>query len=399
MPTAKAHLPHFVIKDKAQKGAYAFSEIVTSRVLSDIANRLTGQPKYTCEFDPKGYNKGRLAIITYRGRQSFVSFSESGKIGGRNSFFQSVTTALITYYKSRHTSTGIYFYFLPFNGKIEGAYFRFMYRLMATAGFIFLNAQSVLKHKIIPFNSIEDVITARQINKGRNRSNNSTNVTKGSDGAIEVYAKTYGANKKEAALLCIVASRLAHDSMRLFEIRENDLTVLPKPDMEVIRGLGNVTVLPTDMTMERDLFDHNNSLRSPRFNDNLLDKLGPKKCSFCECEIPELIQGAHIWPVAEIKKEPLHIDSKVAHALDGDNGIWLCENHHKLFDRHLLIINTSGNLLYVSDLDKKAFSYIRSITSTTVIPETILTTGFSNYLAKRSILADESQYLLFKSSD
>lgn len=42
----------------------------------------------------------------------------------------------------------------------------------------------------------------RKVNADRNRSNNSTYLTKGTDGALEVYGKTYGANKYETSLIC-----------------------------------------------------------------------------------------------------------------------------------------------------------------------------------------------------
>lgn len=381
---SKTKKPHFLIKNNPQKGGYKYSDILTPSVLKDICVRATGCKEYTVYFDNDGYNKGRLVKIDYNGSVTYVTLSEAGKIKGRNYFFQSLTTALIRYHQDESTKKRICFYFLKPEGSIETDYFKFMYRLMATAGFVFLNATNYLADAILPFTSIEDIIAARYQNKGRNRSNNSTYITKGLNGITEIYGKTYGASKKETTLLCIVSSRVAK-SVKLYEICEQELTVLPEPDLEVIRSLKNVSVIPTDLTMERREFEVDNSLRSPRYIYNLLAKLGPKKCALCDCEIPELIAGAHIWPVADIKKmEGLGFDDKLRHATDGDNGLWLCDNHHKILDEHFLKIESDGELKCRAGLAERAISFIKDITSVHQIASTLLTGKFRGYLHKRN---------------
>jgi len=378
--------PHFVIKNNPQKGGYLFSDIITPDILEDICKKVTGCTKYTYEFVNGGYNKGRLATIRYRGGTTYVSFSETGEIGGRNYFFQSLTTALVEYYLDTNDDKRICYYFLPLSGNAETKYFKFMYRLMATAGVEFLNADSFLNETIYPFISVDDMISARYINRIHNRSNKSTYLTRSSKDKIEIYGKTYGANKKETTLICIAVSRLTPQTsqIELYEICEQDLSVLPAPDQKAIRNLGNVKIIPTDLTMERNEFDENNSLRSPRFIYNLLERLGPKKCALCGCEIPELVEGAHIWSVTDIKRTPgLSIEERIECATDGENGIWLCENHHKMFDEDLLRISLSGMIEYKPILEEKSKNYIRNTTPITQLSPRILTTGFATYLQYR----------------
>ena len=254
---------------------------------------------------------------------------------------------------------------------------------MATAGVKFLNTDNILKQQICPFTTVDDVIAARDKNRNQNKGNNSTYITRSSEGITQIYGKTYGASKKEAALLCIAVSRLAAQ-IELYEICEQDLSELPKPDLEVIQLLGNIKIIPTNLTMERREFEKDNSLRSPSFTYNLLEKLGPKKCALCECGIPELIEGAHIWPVADIKNTPdLDIESKIEFATDGDNGIWLCENHHKLFDADFLRSGLSGTIEWRPGLEIKSTKYMSDITLITQLAFEILTTPFADYLKKR----------------
>ncbi|MDR0644691.1 MAG: hypothetical protein LBG05_07265 [Treponema sp.] len=73
-----ANKPLITIKNNAQKGGYTFSDILTKDILLDVCARITGQEEYTVSFDGTGYNKGRLALIEYAGKTTYVSFSEPG---------------------------------------------------------------------------------------------------------------------------------------------------------------------------------------------------------------------------------------------------------------------------------------------------------------------------------
>jgi hypothetical protein len=382
-------IPQFTIVNKSQKGGYEYSELLIPALLQDICKRITGCSKYNVRYVEDGYNKGRLAILDYNNVRTYVSLSFTGQIVSRNSFFQSLTTALVQYYMDTRNESNkrICFYFLPLIGNVETDYYKFMYRLMATTGVEFLNPEMFLTQTIQPFTSVDDVITARDKNKNTNKSNNSTYLTKGHLGTPQIYCKTYGANKKEAALLCMALSHISR-CMQLFEIGEQGLRELPKPDMDVIKRLGRVEIIPTDITLERNEFEYNNSLRSPKYIYNLLEKLGPKKCALCGCEIPEIIEGAHIWPVIAIKNtKTINYDEQLQYATDGDNGIWLCSNHHGLLDKNYIHFNATGKVKYAPTMSSEAQIFIDDITSVTELSPTILTPAFLDYLDKRNKLA------------
>ncbi|MDP3698381.1 MAG: HNH endonuclease signature motif containing protein [Nanoarchaeota archaeon] len=384
--------PHFIIKNKFQKRRELYSDILTPIILKDVCERVTGCRDYTYEFNDTGYNEGRLAIIKYKGRTNFISFSED-RVMGRNSSFQSFPTALVRYHQEENKNKKIFFYFLPSSGNYETPYFKFIYRLMKTAGVEFLNEDDFLTSRIHFFTAVDDIITSRDMNRGRNRSNQSTYLTRGSDNTIQIYGKTYGASKYETTLLCLALSKIATTGIELYEIREGNLRILPAPAREVINNLGTIKIISTDLTMERREFEENDSLRSPRYIFNILERLGPKKCSFCNCEIPQLVEGAHIWPVADIKRESnLSQAQKLEKAIDGNNGIWLCQNHHKLLDFHILTISNEGELKIQSNLDEISSDFIKDITTTNQIPDTVLTSQFVGYLEKRNRAFQDSHY-------
>lgn len=389
--------PHFIIKANLQKskqtGKY-FKDVITEDVMTDVCQKITGSSEYTFEFVdnkykdeflPGTYNKGRIAILQYQNDVSYISFSEK-VIGGRNSSVQSVPTAFNMFYENKHPNKKLYYYFLCASGA-KTNYQLFMYRLMKTVGFVYLNDMDVLGQTIMPFSSIEDIIHYRKANTKRNKSNNSTYVTKSNSKQFDIYGKTYGANKYETSMICYAISTLLQINQKatIYEMIEGDLKKLPKPSLTVLQKMGNISIVSTDMQLEKHEFTKNNSLRSPKYIYNLLSHLGRKHCALCNCEIPELIQGAHIWPVAEIKKAPLLSDEdRIKHATAAENGLWLCENHHKMFDEDLITINPDGSITYKDELEEQHIIFIDTVTTVKMLPPEILTEQFLEYLALRN---------------
>lgn len=315
----------------------------------------------------------------------YITFSERD-INGRNSSVQSVPTAFNLFYSNSHPNKRLFYYFLNIDGNPETDYHVLIYRLMETIGFEFLNPE-VLQNRILPFSSIDDIMLSRRVNSGRNQSNNSTYITKSTIRNIDIYGKTYGANKYETSLICYALSLLVKSGQQitLYEVLEKDLKELPESSLNVIKSMGVIKVEPIDMQLEKRAFEENNSLRSPRYIYNLLGRLGKKRCALCGCEIPEIIQGAHIWPVAEIKKAGyLSLDEKIAHAISGENGVWLCENHHKLFDEHLLTFSENGNVLFSNQLDRPNTLFLERITPVRTLPEGFMTENFISYVRRRN---------------
>ena len=190
----------------------------------------------------------------------------------------------------------------------------------------------------------------------------------------------------------IAFNQIAHYPIELYEIKEGNLKNLPEPARGVIISLG-ITVITSDIKFERNEFETNDSFRSPKYIYNLFEKLGEKKCSLCNCEIPQIIQGAHIWPVSDIKKQNnLTSDEKLAFALDGENGLWLCQNHHRMFDVNMLKITKHGLVKFKSNLGIASLDFINEITTVKQIPLELVTSKFINFLSKRNKVIDEINY-------
>jgi hypothetical protein len=381
------------MQKSAKTGVY-FDYLVTDPVMGQICIEVTGQPNYEVEFvendytdeflDAK-YNQGRLAILQYHNTATYISFSDE-KCDGRNSGIQSVPTAFNRFYSNAHKDKRLYFYFLPCSGNNATPYYLFMYRLMKTAGFDFINTPSSLEGQINAFTSIEDIIRARKENGDKNSGNNATYILKNAPHEYEIFGKTYGANKYDTSLICYAISRLAQpdDHITLYEYNEKDLKELPAASLEVLHSMGNIDIVNIDDEIERKELEENDSLRSPRFNAHLLDRLGEKHCVLCNCGISEIIQGAHIWPVSNIKRvTTLSLDEKVNFATDGENGLWMCQNHHKLFDSNILFLSKTGEVSYKEDLSEDDENYIESITTVSRLQDSLITPSYVHYIDKR----------------
>ena len=342
--------PHFIIKNRFQKRDGTYSELLNRIVLRDVCRRLTGRSDYRVTFDDEGYNKGRLAELDYGCERYFVTFSEAEAGQGRNYSFQSVPSALNTWAIETGGRGHLYFYFLPTVGNYESAY----------------------------FNSNND--------RSKNKSNNSSYITIGDNRVVQVFAKTYGANKYESTLLGMALSQLTDGGIDMYQICEGGLKQLPERSLRALEivGGGRIRVIPTDKTMEIARFNDTDSLRSPHYMYNLLALRGMKKCSLCNCDVPEIIQGAHVWGVSQIKRTPgLSIDEKLKYALDGENGLWLCENHHKMFDAGVIAFTNNGEVVLRNDLLQSQKEFVQWATPTMHIPDEIMSDAFRFYLSKR----------------
>lgn len=401
--------PLFVIKRNLQKSVLTgqtFQDQLDDESLRDICQKITGRSDFNCEYVENDYsddylnntyNKGRLATLRYKEYVHFITFSEM-VIGGRNSSVQSVSTAFNIFYMCPYKKKKLYYYFICKRGNPTTDYHMFIYRLMQTVGFTFLNFPS----PSVPssFVTIEDMMRMRDENRGTNKSNNSTYICKNEDGKYEAYCKTYGANKYESSLICYAMSNIigSEEKIKLYEITEGNLDELPKPSLEVLKKMDTVDIIKTDLTFEKRIFEesHDNQLRSPRYQYNLLNKLGEKRCALCGCTIPDIIQGAHIWSVASIKTEKtIGIDDKVRYATDGDNGLWLCENHHKLFDRNIITIMSDGSVKYNRNLSAVHVPYLHTLTENTQLSSIYLNDNFKRYVELRNQALDITSYVGF----
>lgn len=142
------------------------------------------------------------------------------------------------------------------------------------------------------------------------------------------------------------------------------------------------------------------------FKNNMRAKGIETKCYLCGCEVEEILEAAHLWGVAEIKKAPAEkiynainntclkklIDDKNPNSKEefykryvmansGDNGIWLCSNHHGLYDGHYYIFSSEdGKVLFNGLASEEAKTFFNTITKEYQLKEDVLTSETKVFL-------------------
>ena len=219
-------------RPNAQKTPGYFDRVLNKKILEDICFRLTGQKKYRVIRETSGYNHGRLLFLEYKGVKYYISLSED-VIKSRNQSIQSVPTAINLFYADTTPQKQLCYYFLPHTGNAFTSYHLFIYRLMLSARVRFLNFDTYSPSPILPYGSVDEIIDDRNNNRNANASNNSSFVSRGSAG-IQIYAKTFGANKYESTLLGVAVAVLADQPVEVFNICEQDLDELPASSKQTL---------------------------------------------------------------------------------------------------------------------------------------------------------------------
>lgn len=154
----------------------------------------------------------------------------------------------------------------------------------------------------------------------------------------------------------------------------------------------------------------NNTIRNQElFKNNMRQKGIQTKCCLCGCEVEEILEAAHLWGVSEIKNanaEKINsvlsiecmkdlIDVNTIHfrelfykkyvlANSGDNGVWLCSNHHGLFDKNFYCFNSEDGMIIIKNDCNEIFMKFMESIMYHKLPKEILTDKTKVYLQERT---------------
>lgn len=100
------------------------------------------------------------------------------------------------------------------------------------------------------------------------------------------------------------------------------------------------------------------------------------KCAMCEISNKEVLNGSHIKPASS---------SSAAEKADYNNGLLLCCNHDRLFDRYLVTFNFIDGQIEISKTLSKDDIANLGIDLTFKLPQELLTTERCAYLAEHNM--------------
>jgi hypothetical protein len=81
------------------------------------------------------------------------------------------------------------------------------------------------------------------------------------------------------------------------------------------------------------------------------------ECAVCPTGVPQLLEGAHLLPVAKFQERGLAVD----------NGLCLCRNHHRAMDEGLLALD--GRTIHHRFHPKTGLGLTQSLRSKALIPQ------------------------------
>jgi hypothetical protein len=147
------------------------------------------------------------------------------------------------------------------------------------------------------------------------------------------------------------------------------------------------------------------------FRNNIRKKGVPTKCVICGNDNPTILKAAHLWEVSSIKNADANtinsfirvnslfdlIDQTSQHKNElffkkycltnsGDNGIWLCGNHHDLFDQNYFYFESEmGTVVLHFQDEHQAAMFLTETVEDCRIPVQVLTQATKAFIAQRNI--------------
>ncbi len=197
---------------------------------------------------------------------------------------------------------------------------------------------------------------------------------------------------------------------------------LPGPVVKLLEKIGVDVTYETsaEILQNQKTFVETSFLRSIKsgeirnqeyFRNNLREKGILTKCAVCDCEIEDLLDAAHIWGIKEIKAEDARslnsfINSTSLKVLfnqelnqeiefkryilanSGDNGIWLCKNHHGAFDKYLFSFSDKDGAISFNNQNVYSFEKIAKYLSISEsnLSVQILNNNTKAFLTKRNLV-------------
>lgn len=273
-----------------------------------------------------------------------------------------------------------------FTEATTNTYQTFAYQLCRTNGFKIINYERLPWefrecNKIKadhPFRNIQEIRDMRNSLQKKNSGNKSSYLVE-EENEVIIYGKTFGNNGFETLLIASAVKHLTTKKVYFWQIadvhtmtgEDRNPQLMTTENREFLESIGIVVFeeIREYIDNQFDSFEpeERNARNQLEFIKNLLFKYGTdeKECYLCKCNIQSLVIASHIHRVCDINRENKSFDEKRQEAISGDNGLWLCANHDKLFENGLIYFSDEGQLQLSEDITDTQKAFVNSISSKT----------------------------------
>lgn len=200
-----------------------------------------------------------------------------------------------------------------------------------------------------------------------------------------------------------VADRLTGPILQTFKYAGIELEYVTNDEFMIERNLEESAYLSAKSRKD----PRNQSL----FRNNIRKKGVPTQCVICGNDNPTVLKAAHLWEVSAIKNADANtinsfirvnslfdlIDETSKHKGElffkkycltnsGENGIWLCGNHHDLFDQNYFYFESEmGTVVLHFQDEHQAAMFLAETIADCRIPAQVLTHATKAFIAQRNI--------------
>lgn len=340
--------------------------IITDAVLKDVCKRLYKTTSFKKEYEDRAIGRYFKVINEKTKEIYFIVFCNPTNNSRNAHLLQFIPPAYRDYYVCYSNNKHLAIYLINPDGNDRTPYIKLFYRCFKNLGINIINFDQVGISNITSFTNYEEFRIERNNNRDRNTGNESTYFEE-NENDITIYGKTDGTNVNESFILALALAQIMkkhiddEDKKPIYfypvkeDLKEDYKAILQANGVKVEE---KIETLPDGSAKpETEKLD---SIRNTKiYHYNLLQKFGEKRCYLCHCDIEHTVIGSHIERVTDIKNNPAYSEKeKLSRAVDGENGLWLCATHDKMFE--FGIIYFDKRLLKIGKyvLDPKQKDYI-----------------------------------------
>jgi hypothetical protein len=313
---------------------------LSDEILKDVCIRIYGTEDYVVEYENRRTGRYIKLIEDQINETHFICFSKPNNNSRNAHLMQFVSPTYVEYNRDQSTNKFLDIYLINQSSNDRTDYIKLFYKCFATIGINVMNLEGI--SKIIPFYSYEDLQIYRKKTSERNSRNRSTYFTD-DDKCISIYGKTFGANAMESFIFGLTIRALVDRPVVFHPVVDNDSENLSVDQQLILTNSGVsygdfIRLLPSGYAKATQDTSRNQTV----FKYNLLQKFGDQECYLCGCNLEHMIIAAHIERVTDIDNNPGYMpDIKAQRSTDGDNGLWLCASHDKLFEYGMIYFEGS----------------------------------------------------------
>lgn len=357
-----------------------YKEELNARIIKQVLSSLNLNESFEIQYIR---GDGRNLIIETDTYKHYVIVSRE-TADSRNAFLaQYISTVLSQYVEDLTTKQKkISIYLLDTSDRAKTDFIIDTYRVAKTLGINILNESELGLSTIQPYNSFRDWKNARSNRQQYNPANQSSYAMEDED-EYTVFGKLYGANGKESALLACQLAEIAkkeNKKLNFVQVKEHGTEAISSTDKKLLEYYGVNVSGGAIVLKDKQTRDRSTCRKQDEFKFNLLEKYGNKKCYLCGCDIESNIIASHIHRITDIDNSKIPDAEKRRQAVDGNNGLWLCANHDKMFEYGVITFNINGELVINSTLKENQVEFIKYITQVLKIQDIHLTNEFLQYL-------------------